>query len=335
MRATFHVLLLMLLLPWPAAAQDGKTGDKVRGLYAKGKVYAGIRKCTRGLSGKSPEQALLVLRAEGYNRIGEHGKAAADARAARPHVSGGRAQAAALQLGIAQAGLGWPDSARVWLDRSLGAEDDAEAHYRIGLLDRAAGRCGEAIAAFDRALALHPDRTNALRERGGCRAVLGDTAGARADIDRALAIAPRDPANWNSHGFHVHAAHGRYAEAIADYGRAIKLDPNYSYAFNNRGWAWYKLGEKDKALRNIAMAGRKKKDNPHVYRNLGVIALESGEKERACGHFRAALGLHITALAGPEVEDLFRIHCGVPPAAPDPAKPPAPRTNAPVRGNAP
>jgi tetratricopeptide (TPR) repeat protein len=340
MRA-FMVALLAVLLSAPAWAQEDKAWAQVRSLYAKGKVYAGIRKCDHQLSGKEPRTEFLVLRAEGLNRIAENEKAARDARRAHAEVPA-QAKAAALQLGIAMAAMGAADSARFWLERSLGQADDQEAHYRLVLLDKNDGRCDTALQHFAAILARDPDHTKALIERGSCHALLSDTAAARTDLDRAVERAPRDPVAYNSRGFYLYALRGQYHQAIADYDRAIKLDPNYSYAFNNRGWAWYKLGDKEKALKNISLAGRKKKSNPYVYRNLGIIALESGEKERACVHFRTALDLGFTQLHGDEVFELAKANCGQR-AAPKPNTPqpgnapgrPTPRTNAPGRTNAP
>lgn len=314
----------------------------VQALYAKGKVYAGIRKCDKYLSGKDPVREFRVLRAEGMNRIAENEKALRDARTAHATLEEPYRKQAAMQIGIAMAALGAPDSARHWLELAIGTAGDTDAWYHLGLLDKAAGQHASARMYFDRILQRSPDHLPALLERGASSALLGDTLAARADLDRALELAPRDPVAWNSHGYHVHAAVGRHAEAIADYDRAIKLDPNYSYAFNNRGWSYYKLGDKDKALRNITLAGRKKRANPFVPRNLGVIALESGEVERACMYFRSALDMRFTELHGDEVERLAKEHCGaiapareVPPAMNAPAREPVPGTNAPGRTNAP
>lgn len=337
------LLLLFVLLPLMALAQQGKAWDKVRAQYDRGRIYAGIRTCDRQLSGKDPQYAFLVPRAEGHNRIAAYDKALRDARQALQHVEGGLVQAAALQLGIAMQQLGQPDSARYWLQRALGDAVDVEAHLRLGMLDLAGRRPEEARSHFDKVLAQRPAHVAALRERGAAHALLGDSASARRDIEQALELAPREPANWNSRGYHVHATNGRHREAIADYNRAIKLDPNYSFAFNNRGWSMYQLGDRDGAQRSITMAGRKNRSNPYVYRNLGVMALDAGEKERACNHFQLALELRFTALYGEEVEDLVRTHCGglrpaVPAAPKQPAQQPADpdrRSNAPVRSNAP
>ncbi len=332
------LFLLACFSPLLLIAQADKDWVRVESLYAKGKVHAGIKVCNKHVAAKVPGHRFLVLRAEGHNRIGAYEKAMRDADASRGHVTGDTTRAAALQLGIALVALGFPDSARHWYNAALGGADDSDARLRIGQMDKVAGRCAEAIEAFDIVLERHPDRTVGLRERGGCHAMLGDTVAARADLDRAIELAPRDPANWNSRGYELHARAGRWRDAIADYDRSIKLDPNYSFAFNNRGWALYKLGETDKAVRNIELAGRKRRNNPYVHRNLALIAIERGETEKGCTHLRTALGMNFTALYGNEVEELMRSHCGaMKPVAPveSPVMPVAPRTNAPERRNAP
>ncbi|MCB0763071.1 MAG: tetratricopeptide repeat protein [Flavobacteriales bacterium] len=317
---------------------QGEAWREVQELYAKNKVYAGIRKCDKQLSGRTPDRAFLVLRAEGLNRIGENEKAQRDARTAYAELSGDLRHAAALQRGIAAAAMGVPDSARYWFEAARGAADDSDALFRTAMMDKVNGDHATARALLDTVLSKHPQRTDALIERAACSALLGDSASARSDIERALEIAPRDPVIWNSRGFYVHAYNGRYAQAIADYDQAIKFDPNYSYAFNNRGWAYYKLGDTEKAVKNITLAGRKKKANPYVYRNLGIIALESGDKERACAHFRTALALRFTELQGPEVQELMDANCAKSSDKPQQNDPPGRNTrpnNAPGRNNAP
>ncbi len=342
-----RAFILLCIMSWtsvsPVAGQDKKAWNAILEKFDQGKIYAGIRRAEKELSGKQPDRSFLILRADGSNRIGEYARAVSDAKQAIEHVSDTLLQQAYLQLGIAMIGTGKPDSARFFLEKALDASGNGEALLRLGRMDLVAGERDRALERFNQLLAADPDHVKALLERGAAHASMGDTAAARKDLDRAVDLAPRDPVAWNSRGFHVHASKGDHARAIVDYDRAIKLDPNYSFAFNNRGWSLYKLGDVKKARKNIALAARKRGSNPYVFRNLGVIALETGEKEQACAYFSKALTLNFEQLHGTEVSDLVREHCmemrgepsgtdRVPDPEPDVVPP---RSNAPGRGNAP
>jgi tetratricopeptide (TPR) repeat protein len=70
------------------------------------------------------------------------------------------------------------------------APDDADVHTDLGQAHLRAGRAGDALAAFGRALALRPNDARALNNRGAALAGLGQHAAAQADWRRALAADP-------------------------------------------------------------------------------------------------------------------------------------------------
>ena len=51
-----------------------------------------------------------------------------------------------------------------------------------------------------------------------------------------------------------HAKNGALKLAIEDYTKAIELNPNYADAYYNRGGAWLRLGEPEKAKLDLATA---------------------------------------------------------------------------------
>ncbi len=309
------------------SAQDGKAIGKIREKYDRGKYYAGLRIADK-LIGDGGGSEVLLLRAEGYNEIGEFARAEKDARTVIRSGNEKERKEAALQLGIAAMETGKADSARHWLNEAIGAGNDREALIRLGRLDAVQGDPQSALQRFNAILSRKPDDVAALLERGAAHAMLGDTAAARADLDRAIELAPRDPVAWNSRGFHLHAANGRHEKAIADYDRAIKFDPNYSFAFNNRGWSYFKLGDLQKAKKNIGIAARKRPNNPFIHRNLALIELEQGDTVKACADLRKALDLNFTELHGAEVMELVKQHCSGS-ERPWPEVPPT-RSNAPA-----
>lgn len=337
------VLIMAAVLPIFLLAQgETRQERKVRAQLAKGKAYPAIR-ISSGMLGKGDHPEFYALRAEGYNSIAEHAKAEADARMAirllPDSVSG------LYQLALAEQGLGRLDSAAIHLRMVLERAPGTEVRYRLALVEQMQGNLPEGMREIDKALAevdaTAPASARLHRVKGELAAMMGDSAMARKQLDKAVELAPSDPVNYNSRGFYGHAWLGDHAGAIADYDRAIKLNPNYSYAFNNRGWSEYKIGETDRGIKDIQRARRKKVHNPYIYRNLGVIALETGDTAKACMLLRQALDRGFTAQYGDEVKDRIGASCGSSPDAPVvPVQPsqgtidrktdqPVPRSNAP------
>lgn len=348
------VLVAFALLMLPLSAQDKATERKLaiaRAFLARNKPYKAIR-ASDAMLGRNPQPQFHIVRAEGYNTIGEYQKALRDVAAYQRLVKVD--PDSWFQAGVAHAGLGQRDSARNCFGRVLaltsmatnydapGAGVRREAFYRMALMEQTDGRPLQAIASVDSARALQHEATDPRYDRttGECHAQSGDSARAGQFLRKALDMAPRDAVIWNSLGYYRFAMFNEHERAIACYDRAIKLNPNYSYAFNNRGWCEYKLGHKDRALKDIGMAKRKKVFNPFVYRNLGLIALADGDTARACDCFRRAVDYGFTSHYGDEVKDLIMANCSeaekgraplqTPNAPLDrPATKPSTRTNAP------
>jgi tetratricopeptide (TPR) repeat protein len=55
---------------------------------------------------------------------------------------------------------------------------------------------------------------------------------------------------YSKRGF-TYSSLKKYQQAIADFSRALELDPNYIYAFTSRGWAYYNLKEYQQAIINF------------------------------------------------------------------------------------
>jgi tetratricopeptide (TPR) repeat protein len=348
------VVIAFALLVLPLSAQDKATEKKLasaRAFLARDKPYKAIR-ASDAMLGRNPQPQFHLIRAEGNNAIGEYQKALRDVAAYQRLV---KLDADSwFQAGVAHTGLGERDSARACFGKVLksttaAASYDApdaglrrEAYYRMALMEQIDGRPAQAIMWVDSARALMHEASDPRYDRttGECYALTGDSAMAGKFLRKALDMAPRDAVMWNSLGYYRFAMFNEHERAIACYDRAIKLNPNYSYAFNNRGWSQYRLGRKDRALKDIGLAKRKKVFNPFVYRNLGLIALADGDTLRACESFRRAVDYGFTALYGEEVKDLIAANCPeaekgrVPLQTPNapldrPATKPPTRTNAP------
>ncbi len=341
----WSTILLVILLTAGSHAQYEKGIAKVRSALAKDKPYKAISHAQRVLLKNDTLAEVLVLRADAYNRIGKSELALRDARKAMksmPNDVDVRAQMIASYLG-----LGRPDSAMVYILDGPGPKNElylfrkATTYMRVKDHDRALSVLDEGVRDF-------PNSVRLVRDRGACHALLGDSAKARIDLDKAVQLAPRDPVNYNHRGFYRYAMFGEHAKAIDDMERAIKLDPNYGYAFSNRGWSRYVLGDTTKAIRDLRLAARKNASNSYAYRYLGQIELNAGNIAAACEHFHTAVARGYTRSQGQEVQDLIDANCGsvtpvpgttepnVPGSAPQKEPPPSNAPGkAPTKSNAP
>jgi hypothetical protein len=135
---------------------------------------------------------------------------------------------------------------------SPGAQEafsDAARHHQ-------AGRHGEAVAGYSRALALRPDYPEAHNNLG---------------------VALR--------------GQGRPDEAVAHFRRALALRPGYPEAYNNLGIALAQQGQLDEAVVQFGHALASKPDYPEAHANLGGALVDQGRPDEAVAHFRRALAL--------------------------------------------
>ena len=82
---------------------------------------------------------------------------------------------------------------------------------------------------------------------------MGDLAGALADFDRALELAPRYTEAYSNRGTARHAR-GDDAGSVADFEQALEIDPRHAEAYNNRGAARHALGDPRTALADFDLA---------------------------------------------------------------------------------
>ena len=83
-------------------------------------------------------------------------------------------------------------------------------------------------------------------ERGNSKYGLEDYKGAVADYSKAIELNPNYSEAYVNRGISKYVLQD-YQGAIADYSKAIELNPNLSEAYNNRGISKYMLNQKKSA----------------------------------------------------------------------------------------
>jgi Tfp pilus assembly protein PilF/glutathione synthase/RimK-type ligase-like ATP-grasp enzyme len=159
------------------------------------------------------------------------------------------------------------------------APNDPDAIYNLGMLQQRAGDYRDALATFERSLALRPDFAPAHHGMAVTYQEQGRLDEAGAAFERAVRQAPTDPVLRNNFGGLRHSQ-GRLTEALNEFDIAIALDPNLAMAHCNRGIVVRALGWPGESIPALRRALALDPELVKAYLELAE-ALETTEPEEA------------------------------------------------------
>jgi tetratricopeptide (TPR) repeat protein len=167
----------------------------------------------------------------------------------------------------------------------------ADAHLNRGNALKKLKRFDEALASYDKAIALKGEPDPAMLNcRGSVLRDLGRLDEALADLDLAVSLNPNLVEAFNNRG-NVFSDMGRLDEALSDYDRAIALKPDNADAFNNRGNLHKQFGENEQALQDYEKATTLKPDYPQAFYNYGTTLCDLRRFDAALTQFARAIAL--------------------------------------------
>jgi tetratricopeptide (TPR) repeat protein len=177
---------------------------------------------------------------------------------------------AIYRRGAALEGLGRTGQALTAYDEAIRVDPQGPLAYygRAILLATRERSYVRAIADFDKVLALVPDSTSALQQRGNAYSQTGDQDRALVDLDRAIALDPADPRAWVYRGF-VYQRKNMTDRALADFDAALKIDPRYVEALQGRGALHLEAGNTARAIRDFNEAISVSPHNAAAFFNRG------------------------------------------------------------------
>jgi Flp pilus assembly protein TadD len=162
----------------------------------------------------------------------------------------------------------WRDSITLWTRAAdLDPRNDV-ATYNLAIALAAAGRDSEAMTRYEQTLGLVPDHTLARRALTGMQAAQAEREGGR------LADA------------------GRFAEANAQYLRALELDSTRLHARAARGMVLLQLGRAAEAAAELRTAHDAGVDDAAVLNALAFVLMETGHPAEAVRVLQEGVSKH-------------------------------------------
>jgi tetratricopeptide (TPR) repeat protein len=181
--------------------------------------------------------------------------------------------------------------AAVAFEEAARGRPSASILYRLGSLLVKTGQTAKARAAYEQALVLQPDLSEASNDLGALLAEGGDLPGAIERFRAALAATPDYPDALNNLGYALLLT-GQGAEARDLYERALKLQPDFPEALNNLGLILGRLGQLDAAEPYFRKALQKRPGYGEAANNLALVLFNRGRTDEAIRLLQDFLASH-------------------------------------------
>jgi tetratricopeptide (TPR) repeat protein len=163
---------------------------------------------------------------------------------------------------------------------------------RLGLCLCDLGRGPEdfagAVRVFTGCILRRPEHAHVYFCRGIAYRKLGQPDKALADFSRAVDLDPSLVNAWTSKGV-ARLDLGQRDGAIADFSRAIELDPRFALAWFNRGTAWRDKAQPDKAIADLSRAIELDPKDADAWNNRGTVYGQLRQYDRALADYSAAI----------------------------------------------
>jgi tetratricopeptide (TPR) repeat protein len=190
--------------------------------------------------------------------------------------------------------------------RLKGTVEDFDTYRLISALYTQAGRGREAVEAARKLLELAPPERQdliaaALITLASAQERAGDPKGSEESLRRILAREPNNPTALNNLGYFLVERNERLNEALEMIQKAVRAEPTNSSFLDSLGWAYFKLGDLDKAESHLSEAARRDATSATIHNHLGDIYQRRGKTEQARTAWQKALALAV------EVDEIAKI----------------------------
>ncbi len=170
-----------------------------------------------------------------------------------------------------------------------GVEPLSKMYTLLASLYQKMGRIDDARKIFQQALSLFAEDHQVLFEYGIFLDKTGDQKGAIKAMQKVLELNPDDPYALNYIGY-TWADKGIHLEKAEQYlEKAVKQLPKDGFVRDSLGWAYFKLGKIDAAIRELEAASELEPEDPTIAEHLGDAFVRKGDIEAAAEHYQRAI----------------------------------------------
>jgi tetratricopeptide (TPR) repeat protein len=193
--------------------------------------------------------------------------------------------------------------------------DDLEAITALGNIERGRKKFAECAATYSKGIDFlkTPDKSSWVLYyfRGICNERAKDWPKAQADLEKALALYPDQPQVLNYLGYSWIDQGVNLDKGMEMIKKAVQQRPDDGYIVDSLGWAYYRLGDYEAAVKQLERAVDLKPEDPTINDHLGDAYWRVGRALEA--HFQWA---HARDLK-PDPEDLPKIEAKLANGLPD------------------
>ena len=194
-----------------------------------------------------------------------------------------------ILLIMAQRQVGfWKDDITLFGHAAMVTRDNYLAYNKLGLDLVDKGRVGEAIACYEKSLAIKPNYDDAHNNLGVALATIGRIDEAIIHYIESLRINPRDEITNNNLG-NALTRKGDIEEALIRFTEALRINPQYADTYNNMGAALAQQGKIDEAVSRFKEALRLNPRYAYAKVNLGMALMQKGKIDEAIALYKEAL----------------------------------------------
>jgi len=183
--------------------------------------------------------------------------------------------------------------------------NDMEAMIALGNILRARKHYTEAIEVYSKAVALVPEPTRAnwtlFYFRGICYERAKQWPLAEKDFQKSLELNPDQPQVLNYLGYSWVDQGINLDQGLEMIKKAVELRPKDGYIVDSLGWAYFRLGRFEDAVKELERAIELRPEDPTINDHLGDAYWKVGRQLEARFQWRHALDLK------PEPEDIVKI----------------------------